>query len=262
LGHRALNALLPRAVFWLLLPVMAVQGLWLRRQATRLPGAVGERRGVVGDGAALHLLALGDSIIDGVGTGYVAASLPVQFAEAVAERLECRVHWRVEGGSGHDAEAVIVRLDSLEAGAPADVVLLSVGVNDVTGLSSTRHWRHSLQRLLGSIRGRWPDALVLFAGLPPMAQFPLPPEPLSFALGLRAATLDGIARAVVAHDRRALHIPTRIDPALHEFSADGFHPSANSCTLWAKALAEALTEKLAGEVAGESPAVDTRRTAQ
>ena len=80
-----MNKLWPRAVFWLLLPVIAAQGLWLRRQATRLPGAAGERQGVVGDGMPLHLLAFGDSIIDGVGTAQVAASLPVQFAEAVAE---------------------------------------------------------------------------------------------------------------------------------------------------------------------------------
>jgi lysophospholipase L1-like esterase len=250
----------------LLLPVMAIQGLWLRRKATRLPGAAGERRGVVGDGTPLHLLALGDSIIDGVGAGHMAASLPVQFAAAVAERLRCRVHWRVEGASGHDAEAVIGRLHSLEAGAPADVVLLSVGVNDVTGLSSTRHWRNSVQRLLGGLRGRWPDALVLFAGLPPMAQFPLPPQPLKFSLGLRAATLDRIARAVVARDPRAIHVPTRIDPEHHDFCADGFHPSADSCTLWAKELAEELAgelgQELAGQLAGALTAIETRRTAQ
>jgi lysophospholipase L1-like esterase len=257
-----LNALWPRAVFWLLLPVMAAQGLWLRRQATRLPGAAGERQGVVGDGMPLHLLALGDSIIDGVGTGQVAASLPVQFAEAVAERLQCRVHWRVEGASGHDAEAVRGRLDSLEPGVPADVVLLSVGVNDVTGLSGTRHWRNSLQHLFGGIRDRWPNALVLFAGLPPMAQFPLPPQPLKFSLGLRAATLDGIARSLVAQDARAVHVPTRIDPLRHDFCADGFHPSAESCTLWARELAKVLAEALAGNRAGTPSAAETRRIAQ
>jgi lysophospholipase L1-like esterase len=168
------------------------------------------------------------------------------------------VLWRVEGTSGHDAQAVIGRLDSLEAGVRADVVLVSVGVNDVTGLSSTRHWRRSLQRLLGSIRGRWPDALVLFAGLPPMAHFPLPPQPLKFSLGLRAASLDRIARAVLRQDRRAMHVPTHIDPACHEFSADGFHPSADSCTLWGKELAE----HLAGELAARLTATETRRTDQ
>jgi lysophospholipase L1-like esterase len=241
---------------------MAVQGLWLRRRATRLQGAAGERRGVVGDGAALHLLALGDSIIDGVGTGHMAAALPVQFAKAVADRHQCRVHWRVEGVSGHDAEAVIGRLESLEPGVAADVVLVSVGVNDVTGLSSTRHWRRCLRRLLAGIRGRWPNALVLFAGLPPMDRFPLPPQPLKFALGLRAATLDRIARTVLACDGRAIHVPTRIDPARHDFCADGFHPSADSCKLWAEGLARELVDRLADRLAERPTALETRRTAQ
>ena len=254
MGHRTLNGLGTgcgsRTAFWLLLPLTAVQGLWLRRRATRLPGASGERRGVSGaaaPGADLHLLAIGDSIIDGVGIGQVEASLPVQFAAALADRCGRRVHWRVEGASGHAAEDVIERLGTLGTGVPADVVLISVGVNDVTGLSSTRRWRRNLQRLLGAIRGRWPGALVLFAGLPPMADFPLPPQPLKFSLGLRAATLDRIARNLVEQDPRALHLPTRIDTERHEFCPDGFHPSADSCRLWAQELAAKAAPKLAAD---------------
>jgi lysophospholipase L1-like esterase len=232
-----LNALLLRLLFWAMLPVTALQGLWLRRRATRLPGAVGARSGVTGDGADFHLLAVGDSIIDGVGAGCRDASLPVQFANALAARSGRRVHWRVEGASGYDIRDVLALLDGLSWAAPLDLVLLSVGVNDVTGLSSTRHWRRNLVALLTRIRERWPAAEVVFAGLPPMASFPLPPQPLRFALGLRAATLDRIAREVVSGFPGAAHIPTRIDPRRHNFCEDGFHPSADSCTVWATELA-------------------------
>lgn len=266
MGHRALSNRLAgpgaRAAFWLLLPLTAVQGLWLRSRATRLPGAPGERQGATGDGDTLHLLAIGDSIIDGVGTGHIDASLSVQLAAALAARFRRRVHWRVEGASGHAAEDVIERLDSLEPGVPADVVLISVGVNDVTGLSSTRHWRRSLQRLLGAIRGRWPGALLLFAGLPPMAKFPLPPQPLKFSLGLRAATLDRIAREVFAPDSHALHVPTRIDPEHHDFCEDGFHPSAESCTLWARELAAEIAVKLSGDRDPGRNTIETRSNVQ
>ena len=78
--------MLARLAFWLMLPVTAAQGLWLRRRATRLPGATGDRRGVSGYGEDFHLLAIGDSIIDGVGTGVIEKSLPVQFATALAEQ--------------------------------------------------------------------------------------------------------------------------------------------------------------------------------
>ena len=232
-----MNETLLRLLFWILLPLSAAQGLWLAHRATRLPGAAGAREGSVGNGPDYYLLAVGDSIIDGVGTVRREASLPVQFASALAGRTRRRVHWRVAGASGYGIREVLGLLDELQQGTPADLVLLSVGVNDVTGLSSTRQWRHRLHTLLARIRERWPTAEIVFAGLPPMARFPLPPQPLRFALGLRAATLDRIAREIVEQHPGATHVPTHIDPQRHDFCEDGFHPSAGSCTVWANQLA-------------------------
>jgi lysophospholipase L1-like esterase len=243
-----------------------MQGLWLRRKATRLPGAEGDRSGACGGGADLHLLAVGDSIIDGVGTGRVEASLPVRFAAALAERTERRVCWRVEGASGHGAREVVERVAALPSGVTADVVLISVGVNDVTGLTRTHTWRQRLESLCGIIRSRWPAARILFAGVPPMARFPLPLQPLRFSLGLRAAMLDGIAQQVIGGIAGALHVPTRIDDRAHGFCEDGFHPSAESCTLWAEELAARLTgfecSGPTGMPAGTPAILETRSTAQ
>jgi lysophospholipase L1-like esterase len=225
-----------RAAFWLMLPLTAMQGLWLRRVATRLPGASGERRGSIGDGPDLHLLALGDSIIDGVGTGQVEHALPVQFAKHYAKNGGKRIHWRIEGLSGLAIRGVIERLNAIEDSYRADVVLISVGVNDVTGLTSTRRWRRGLFELLRTIDARWPGASVIFAGLPPMSRFPLPPQPLRFSLGLRAETLDAIASDVTGRFPNAIHIPTKINPESNDFCPDGFHPSAVSCNLWAMEL--------------------------
>ena len=153
-------AMLARLAFWLLLPLAALQGLWLRRRATRLPGAVGERNGAHGEGEAFHLLALGDSIIDGVGTGVMERSLPVQFATALAEQTGRRVVWRVDGASGRTIQNLLDRLRQPGHPAEVDLILISIGVNDVTGLSSTRHWRRSLHSLLAGIRARWPGARI------------------------------------------------------------------------------------------------------
>lgn len=229
-----------RLIFWLLLPVTALQGLWLRRKALRLPGAPGERRGSCGEGQPLYLLALGDSIIDGVGTGHVEESLPVQFACALKKQLGCRVEWLIEGQTGNTIDDVMRCLESVDDNYPADFILLSVGVNNVTGLTSTRSWRSKLRELLDLLAGRFPHARIIFAGLPPMSRFPLPPQPLRFSLGLRAATFDSIASSIIENHPNARHVPTRIDPDEHGFCEDGFHPSAESCTLWARELA--LTE--------------------
>jgi lysophospholipase L1-like esterase len=229
-----------RVVFWLLLPITALQGVWLRRKALRLPGAPGERRGRCGNGRPLHLLALGDSIIDGVGTSHMGESLPVQFARALAEQTGCRIEWLIEGKTGNTIDDVLSCLAEVQESFPADLILLSVGVNNVTGLSSTRYWRARLRELLDRLEGRFPGARIIFAGLPPMARFPLPPQPLRFSLGLRASTLDRIASSMIGNYPNARHVPTLINPAENEFCEDGFHPSAESCTLWARELA--LTE--------------------
>jgi len=224
--------------FWLLLPLSALQGIWLRRTATRLPEAAGEKSGECGKGKKVHLLAMGDSIIAGVGTGRMEYALPVQFARALAENQGCCVQWSVAGANGADITDLRERIRQLDGVHRADVILISIGVNDVTGLSSTRQWRVQIDALVAQLREKWPDAKVLFAGLPPMGRFPLPPQPLRFTLGLRAATLDAIAAARISVEAHMLHIPTDIDPVKQEFCEDGFHPSAQSCASWAKELAQ------------------------
>ncbi|NOR18838.1 MAG: hypothetical protein GQ538_01950 [Xanthomonadales bacterium] len=225
---------------WLMLPLSAIQGLRLKRTAIRLPEAEGDRSGVCGTGKQLHLLAIGDSIIAGVGTVSMNRSLPVQFAAALAYKLERSVHWRVEGRNGADILLLQKQIKRLDGQQQADLILISIGVNDVTGLSSKRHWATQLEALTDSLRIKWPNACVIFIGLPPMGRFPLPPQPLSFTLGQRARVLDDITASYIAKQVNMLHIPTKLEPAEQEFCEDGFHPSAQGCGAWATQLAEQL----------------------
>jgi len=80
----------------------------------------------------------------------------------------------------------------------------------------------------------------VFAGLPPMCLFPLPPNPLKFSLGLRAGDFDRIAAGIVSKDEKAVHVPTDISPSKHAFCEDGFHPGPDSCNLWAHDLVKLL----------------------
>ena len=82
--------MLYRAAFWLLLPLTALQGLWLRCRATRLPGAPWLRRGHIGDGAGLNLLAIGDSIIDGFHPAAESCTLWARELAAIESRSESK----------------------------------------------------------------------------------------------------------------------------------------------------------------------------
>lgn len=228
----------PRSLlFWPALPLIAAQGLWLRRRAYRAPPAGGEPQGVEGEGPALRLLALGDSIIAGVGIERIEQALPGAFARALAARWERRVEWVACGLNGADVSAGCALLAKAQALlAPPDVVLLSLGVNDATGLSSRRHFVRGLSALYAQLRDWSPQALLVHAGVPPLQAFPLLPAPLRQLLGLRAAQLDRlIPHSLLAH-APALHLPFTELPRADQFAADGFHPDAAACASWAETL--------------------------
>lgn len=234
-----MNQALPgKIAFWLSLPLSGVQGLWLRRTAPRLPEAAGDRCGEVGRGETLRLLAMGDSIIAGVGLKKITDALPVQFATALAKTRGCRVEWQLEAKNGADICHLRNAVSQLDDGRAADVILISIGVNNVTGLTGQRQWRTRFKALLSDLRSRWPNASVIFTGLPPMEKFPLPPQPLRFTLGFRAGVLDRIAAELLSDQQNMVHIPIDIDPGQHSFCADGFHPSEQSCKFWAMELAQ------------------------
>lgn len=240
----------PRSLlFWAALPLIAAQGLWLRRRAYRAPPARGAPQGVAGAGPPLRLLALGDSIIAGVGIEQIGQALPGAFAQALAQGWGRRVEWWARGRNGADVAATRRLLaESRAALPPADLVLLSIGVNDTTGLSTRRRFLYELRTLYAELRAWSPQALLVHAGVPPLQAFPLLPAPLRQLLGLRAAQLDGLIPRALSGVPRGVHLPFSELPAANRFAADGFHPDAIACAIWAEALLARLPRQ------GDGPA--------
>ncbi len=226
-----------RPLFWLSLPLLLPQGLWVKRTARRLPPAAGPNSGVVGGGPTRRLLLVGDSIIAGVGVEQLADALPGQLALALSRRHQCRVEWYAHGDSGASCADVLRQLPAIPA-AKADWILVSVGVNDVTGLTTARAWRQRLTALLTALTIHSPRAQILLAGVPPMQRFPGLPQPLRQVFGWRAARLDRVGQQVAADIDNVSHLPTPVpdDPAA--FASDGYHPNATACAEWARVIAQ------------------------
>ena len=190
--------LMQRALFWTSLPFMAPQALWVRKTATRFADAAGPRVGSAGSGPRRRLVAVGDSIIAGVGAPTLDQALVGQTAAALAQRFEVRVDWWAFGTTGERSGGLLERLVPALPDLDADFVIVSMGVNDVTGLSTTRRFRGNMRGALDGLRRRYPRAAIAVAGLPPLGVFPLLPQPLRACLGLRAAILDGVLGKIVA----------------------------------------------------------------
>lgn len=226
-----------------LLPILLAQGSWIRKRTPRLPDAAGPLEGIVtGEGEPIRLIAFGESTVAGIGAATHETALTGQLAHALSRHSQRSVNWLVVARSGINARKSLIELVPKLAGRRADVVLIALGVNDSIEFHTARRWRADVERLIESVRSEVGDALVLLAGVPPLAYFPALPQPLSFVLGARSASLGRASVSIAERIKRVVHVPFQIETggARELFCSDGFHPSELGYKLWAEQLAAAF----------------------
>ncbi len=225
--------------FWAAFPLLLPQALWVKRTALRLPPALGPRHGIVNvGGRPLKLLALGDSIVAGVGIEELFDAMPGRLVSALFKQTGRPIHWRAMDLNGARC-AQVQQAFSADPGEAADIVFVSVGVNDVTGLRTQRAWHRDVCALLIALTQHAPQSRIVLAEIPPLDVFPALPTPLRQLLGHRSRELNAIAAEVVRDFANVIHLPTPVpdDPSL--FASDGFHPNSRSCAIWAEAVIRA-----------------------
>ncbi len=230
-------------IFWGLLPLILPQAIYVRKTAPRFSGAAGPRRGNAGSGKNYTLTAIGDSIIAGVGATSLAKALVGQTAEKLSLLLNCKITWEAIGSIGAVSTQVIERLVPQLPAKQPDFIVLSVGVNDATSLSSAARWRQNLAKLLKVLASYAPTAIIAVAGIPPLRGFPVLPQPMRALFGIRGETFDSVARDEIRRHENAIHVPLDFDPEPHMFSADGFHPSEESYQEFGGMMAQGIAEK-------------------
>jgi lysophospholipase L1-like esterase len=216
-------------------PVLLPQAKWVRRTALRLPEAAGAREGVVGAGAPhMRLLVVGDSSAAGVGVADQAQALALPLAREVSDRIGGAVAWQLIAQTGIDSQEAIALVERNQFDPP-DVVVIVLGVNDVTSQTSARRFIANLEHLLKIVRAR--DAV--FSGLPPMHLLSAMPQPLRWYLGKYAAWLDAALREwCKSQDLGYCGSDWSTDPRM--LADDGYHPGPALYPQWAARLAEAV----------------------
>ncbi len=96
-------------LFWGVLLFLLPQALYVRKTAPRFGPAGGQLQGSSGDGRQTRLLAVGDSIIAGVGATELSKALVGQTATAIATSLNCCVSWQALGVSGYNSTKILDR---------------------------------------------------------------------------------------------------------------------------------------------------------
>ena len=233
-------------LFWIAFPFLIPQALYIRRTAPRFAPASGPAEGSAGVGQQTRLLAIGDSIIAGVGASEFSRALVGRTAASLAQSQNCMVAWQALGVSGYDARKVLDRLVPKIPDGAFDYIIVSVGVNDITGLTSIRTWRRNLSLLLSRLQAHSPNAVIAVAGMPPLHGFPLLPQPLRATFGMRSRLFDAVAVEVTGHAKNAMHVPLNFEPDPDKFAPDGYHPSEESYTEFGRYMADGLTNARTG----------------
>jgi lysophospholipase L1-like esterase len=246
--------------FWSTLPRVLPQALRVRRMAPRFAGASGLDFGMaLADGSMAkgahapaldtprRLLAFGDSVIAGVGASSHALGLTGQCASALAQALQQPVAWQAVGKIGIESTQLALLWPSVPKDQAWDWVLISVGVNDVTGLTRRARFYKALCALLHQIHARAPHATVLFCGLPPVHGFPLLPKPLRTVFAMRARMLDKLLQKLAREHPGVRYMAVKFATTPEAFAGDGFHPSEASYARFGQtAAASFLAEQAIG----------------
>jgi lysophospholipase L1-like esterase len=205
----------------------------------RLPDAAGPTTGLIdGDGPPLDVVVLGESTVAGIGAATHAEALSGQVARALSGRLRRAVRWRAVGRTGatarHARDTLVPRLDGR-----ADLLVVSLGVNDVMWLRTPAHWAADLGALVDAARGRLGDPAVVVVGMPPVHDFRVFPQPLRLVLGLRARALDEATRLVAGARPGVVSVHPEVAFAPEWFCDDRLHPSPRGYARWADEIAGA-----------------------
>lgn len=230
-------------------PLLWWQGKRVRASTPRLPEAAGERSGNARQQPSLKLLLLGDSAIAGVGCETQAEALTGQLLQCLSDY---QVQWQLVARSSLTCAGVFALLQSTELIAPKfDVVVISVGVNDVTRRTSVQQWRRDLQRMTAYLQQQLGCQQVLYTELPPMHKFPALPQPLRWFVGNQARTLNTALEEHCQSHSGAEVLSFDIPYRPEYLAKDGYHPSPAAAQIWAAGAAQAIQQQFIVTTSGE-----------
>ena len=223
-------------------PLLLLQGRHVRRVTPVLPEAPGPRTGREGSGPLLRLLILGDSAAAGVGAPTQRQALSGRLADALAPRFE--TDWTLLARTGATTQDALAMLASLPLAA-VDVVVISLGVNDVTAGLSPGRWIMQQAALVAQIREQFGAPQVLLSALPPMHRFPALPQPLRAWLGAQARRYNRALQTFAQETPGCTWVPLDLPLGVGDMAADGFHPGPAIYAGWADKLAGHVQQPLA-----------------
>ena len=234
-------------MLWLLGPLLWLQARHVRRITPRMPEPQGCRVGSAGSGPLVRLLVAGDSGAAGVGAPTQDQALCGQLVHRLSRHHT--VQWRVLAVNGLDSPGLMKLLQDAPC-ARFDVVVLSMGANDATGLCAPLQWARWQTRLGEIIDLRFAPTLLVHSAVPPMHACLALPQPLRWFMGHWARQMNrSLAQVLDEQVGRTMHWHPQ-STTMTGMAADGIHPSSDGYAVWADGLSRRILASRGPQPAG------------
>ncbi len=217
-------------------------GLCCQKNTPRLAEPEGERIGQKGVGQSLALLILGDSAAAGVGVNAQDDALLGSILKELSS--EFSIQFYLQATTGFTTDQVIQSIQTLET-QHFDVIITSVGVNDITKFTSPQAWIAKQKQLYDILKHKFSPQLTIASGVPPMDQFPALPNPLAWLFGQYAKAMNLELGQFVAQQNQMEWVEYDLKKFLAlnlVMAEDGFHPSKEIYQFWGKQVAKKIRQ--------------------
>jgi lysophospholipase L1-like esterase len=200
----------------------------------------------------LRITWLGDSTAAGVGSSGPQRAVSHQ----VAERLGRPVDLDVLAISGARIQDVLEK-QVAKVAADTDLVVISVGANDTTHVTSSGDFRERYRAVMDALPKGVP---VVIIGVPDVGSTTRLAQPLRLVAGTRADQLGAIVRDIAQErDAAYVNLAANTGPAFRAdpdrlFAADHYHPSDAGYGLWAEVVTPVVQWALARAEHPDQPA--------
>ena len=241
MSHKSLpiyvRALLGYLIIGLLFPWLWLQGIYLKKVVLRQPTPGAAPFGVLkGNGRALEILGLGESPMAGVGIAKHSETLTGLTAIRLNQLMDRQVNWKVLAKNGLTIKT-LNQLIKEQPSIDADLMLVSIGGNDVFKLTPPWVWERDLVRCVKLLVRDGRKPLILFSPVPCVGRFPAVPNPLSLAFSFWELLLQTNLALVMSSTNDAHLLEDRFLDGKEYFLDDGIHPSQLAYDLWSEKLA-------------------------
>jgi acyl-CoA thioesterase-1 len=200
----------------------------------------------IGSGPAISFMILGDSTAVGQGGDY-ARGIAVSAAELIAKsRTVTYQNFAVSGARVND---VLQKQLPQTTELKPDIVLISVGANDVTHLTKLSTVRSDTVKIVEELKSKNPAVKIILTGSPQMGSVLRFPQPTKYLAKLRTEKINNVFEDIV-REKELIFAPVAKEtgaafaqnPSL--FAADKFHPNTAGYDTWVPVINDAVKRAL------------------